>query len=112
MMAPIKYVPPLKRRYRIKNKKRFIIFLIIISLPIMAILIPDKADSQVSYKPYTVGYREYYWHIARDLQEAGYKKDIRDIVDELVIQSGIPAHELREGDTILIPDLEPGLEGD
>lgn len=106
MMAPIKYVPPLKRRYRIQNKKRFIVFLIIISLPIMAIMIPDKADSQVSYKPYTVGYREYYWHVAKELQEAGYKKDIRDIVDELQKVSGIAAHELKDGDTILIPDLE------
>jgi hypothetical protein len=95
-----------RRQLRIQNKKRFIVFLIIISLPIMAILIPDKADSQVSYKPYTVGYREYYWHVAKRLQDEGYKKDIRDIVDELVRQSGIPAHELMEGDTIYIPDME------
>ncbi len=106
MMAPIKYVPPLKRRYRIKNKKRFIIFLIIISLPIMAIMIPVETDSQIIYRPYEVRYGEYYWHVAKRLQDEGYDKDIRDIVDELQKVSGIPSCELKEGDTILIPDLE------
>lgn len=94
-----------KRQLRIQNKKRFIVFLIIISLPIMAILIPDKADSQISYRPYVVGYKEYYWHVARRLQDEGYDKDIRDIVHELQKVSGIPSHELKEGDTIYIPDL-------
>lgn len=106
MTPSINHEPPLKRRYRIKNKKRFIVFLMIILLPFVAILIPNKAESQVNYVPYVVGYKEYYWHIARGLQEDGYNKDIRDIVDELVRQSGIPAHGLKEGDTIYIPYLD------
>lgn len=106
MTPSINCEPPLKRRYRIQNKIRFIVFLLLILLPIMAILIPDKADSQVSYRPYVVGYKEYYWHVARRLQDEGYKKDIRDIVDELQKVSGIPAHELKDGDIILIPDIK------
>jgi len=49
--------------------------------------------------------------IAKSLQEQGYRSraDIRDVVHELISKSSIPAHELREGDTIYIPDLE-GLE--
>jgi len=65
----------------------------------------------VNYKPYRVAYGDTYWGIAKQLQEQGYRSraDIRDVVHELISKSSIPAHELREGDTIYIPDLE-GLE--
>lgn len=108
MMAPIKYVPPLKRRYRIKNKKRFTAFIVIVIISILAVVMPTRTDSQVSYRPYEVAYRDTYWDIAKKLQAKGYKanKDIRIVVDELIKVSGIPAHELMEGDTIYIPDIE------
>jgi len=101
---------PPKRRLRIKNRTRLVVFLLIVLLTILAFIIPKQGVSQVNYVPYKVGYGEYYWHIAKRLQEAGYKKDIRDIVDELIQKSGIPAHELREGDIIYIPDLKVNEE--
>ena len=86
-------------------------FVLVVVLTVLAILIPKKETSQVSYKPYRVAYGDTYWGIAKQLQQAGYKPkaDIRMIVHELIQKSGIKAHELREGDTIFIPDME-GLE--
>ncbi len=101
-----KYEPP-KRRLRIRNKIRFIVSLIIL-FTVISILIPDKGTSQVEFTEYQVSYGDTYWGIAQDLQRQGYRPraDIRDIVHELISKSGIPAHELREGDTIYIPDWE------
>jgi hypothetical protein len=111
MLPYIKRYEPPRRRLRIKNKIRLTVSLIVIVLALSAILIPKKGTSQVSYKPYRVAYGETYWQIAKSLQEQGYRPraDIRDVVHELISKSSIPAHELREGDTIYIPDLE-GLE--
>lgn len=101
-----KYEPP-KRRLRIRNKIRFIVSLIIL-FTVISILIPDKGTSQVEFTEYQVSYGDTYWGIAQDLQRQGYRPraDIRDIVYELISKSGIPAHELKEGDTIYIPDWE------
>lgn len=105
-MLPVitRYEPP-KRRLRIRNKTRFVVCLIIL-LTIIAFLIPEKGTSQVNWKSYHVSYGDTYWGIAKELQKNGYRPrdDIRAIVDELVRKSGIMAHELREGDTILVPD--------
>jgi len=99
-----KYEPP-KRRLRIRNKIRFIVSLIIL-FTVISILIPDKGTSQVEFTEYQVSYGDTYWGIAQDLQRQGYRPraDIRDIVYELISKSGIPAHELKEGDTIYIPE--------
>ena len=97
-----------RRQLRIQNRLRFILFLLLILLPIVTFFIPKKGTSQVNYVPYTVGYKEYYWNIAKELQTKGYKadKDIRIVVDELQEMSGIPSYKLQEGDTILVPDME------
>lgn len=62
----------------------------------------------MNYKPYRVAYGDTYWQIAKDLQKQGYRAraDIRDVVHELISKSGIPAHELKEGDIIYLPDFE------
>ncbi len=111
MYPYIEDTKPARTRLRIRNKKRLIVSLILIVLAFLAIIIPRQGASQVSYKPFIVGYGDTYWQIAKDLQGRGYKPraDVRDVVHELISKSGIPAHELREGDTIYIPDLE-GLE--
>lgn len=111
MLPVTKEYEPARTRLRIRNKKRFIVSLMLIVCTLLAILIPKKGTSQVSYKPYKVGYGDTYWQIAKDLQKQGYRAraDIRDIVHELIQKSGIKAHELREGDTIFIPVME-GLE--
>src|SRR5690554_1158539 len=105
MLPVIKRYEPPKRRLRIKHKLRLTVFLLLIVCTLLAILIPKKGTNQAVFKPYTVGYGDTYWQIARELQEAGYrsKADIRDVVHELIKKSGIPAHELHEGDTIYIP---------
>ena len=111
-MIPVtKEYEPARTRLRIRNKKRLIVSLMLILCTLLAIFIPRKGTSQVSYKPYRVAYGDTYWGIAKQLQQAGYKPraDIRDIVHELIQKSGIKAHELREGDTIFIPVME-GLE--
>ena len=110
-MLVIKEYEPARTRLRIRNKKRFIVSLMLILCTLLAILIPKKGTSQVSYKPYRVAYGDTYWGIAKQLQQAGYKPraDIRMIVHELIQKSGIKAHELKEGDTIFIPVME-GLE--
>ena len=107
-MLIIKEYEPARTRLRIRNKKRLIVSLILIVLTFLAIIIPRKGTSQVSYKPYRVAYGDTYWGIAKQLQQAGYKPraDIRMIVHELIQKSGIKAHELREGDTIFIPVVE------
>ena len=108
MLPVIKGYEPPKRRLRIKHKLRLTVFLLLIVCTLLAILIPKKGTSQVSYKPYKVGYGDTYWQIAKDLQKQGYRAraDIRDIVHELISKSGIPAHELKEGDIIYLPDFE------
>lgn len=100
-----KYEPP-KRRLRIRNKLRFTVSLMLVLLALSIIFIPKQGTSNVNWKPYQVTYGNTYWGIARELQANGYrsKDDIRAVVDELVRKSGIMAHELREGDTILVPD--------
>lgn len=82
----------------------FLVVLIITTLLVVAFS-KGKEPKQVDYIPYTVGSGETYWHIAKNLQERGYKsaKDIREVVHELATGSGIKAHELREGDVILLP---------
>ena len=102
---------PPRRRLRIRNKKRLMVSLILIVLIFLAIIIPRQGTSQVNYKPYRVAYGDTYWQIAKQLQKQGYRSraDIRDIVHELIFKSGIKPHELKEGDTIYVPDME-GLE--
>lgn len=97
-----------KRRLRIKNRTRFIVFMLIVVSVIIALFIPKEGHSNVEYMSYRVGYGDTYWTIAKKLQEQGYRPwaDVRDIVHELVELSGIPAHELREGDIILVPITE------
>ena len=111
MVPVIKEYGPPRRRFRIKHKLRLIVSLILIVLAFFVIIIPRQGTSQVSYKPYKVGYGDTYWQIAKALQKQGYRAraDIRDVVHELISKSGIPAHELKEGDTIYVPDME-GLE--
>lgn len=111
MYPYIEDTKPVRRRLRIRNKLRLTIWLLLILCTLLTIFIPRKGASQVSYKPYRVAYGDTYWGIAKQLQEQGYRSraDIRDVVHELISKSSIPAHELREGDTIYIPDLE-GLE--
>lgn len=102
---------PPKRRLRIQSRTRFVVFVLVVVLTVLAILIPQKGTSQVSYKPYRVAYGDTYWQIAKQLQKQGYRPraDIRMIVHELISKSGIKPHELKEGDTIYIPVME-GLE--
>ena len=111
MYPYIEDTKPARTRLRIRNKKRLMVSLILIVLAFLTIIIPYQGTNQVNYKPYRVAYGDTYWGIAKRLQEQGYRprSDIRDVVHELVQKSGIKAHELREGDTILLPDLE-GLE--
>lgn len=98
---------PPKRRLRVKNKTRFVLFVAILIITILVIFIPKESRSNIEYKPYKVAFGDTYWGIAKELQKAGYRSeaDIRDIVHELVELSGIPAHELKEGDIIYIPDV-------
>ena len=108
MVPVIKEYEPPRRRLRIRNKIRLIVSLILIVLTFLAIIIPRQGTSKLNYKPYRVAYGDTYWQIAKQLQEQGYRPraDIRDIVHELVQKSGIKAHELKDGDTILIPDIK------
>lgn len=106
MLPYIKEYEPPRRRLRIKNRKRLIVFLVLILLTFLAVFIPRKGAGQTNYIEYRVAYGDTYWQIAKELQEQGYKADIRDIVHELISKSGIPAHELKEGDTIYVPDWE------
>ena len=107
MIPCVKYEPP-RRRLRIKNKLRMVLFPLLILCILMAFLIPDKEVGQTNYTSLQVRYGDTYWQIARDLQKQGYKAkdDIRRVVYELTQKSGIPAHELKEGDTIYIPSME------
>ena len=78
-------------------------------LAILAVFIPrTKGHSNTEYKPYRVTFGDTYWHIAKELQKAGYKpqSDIREVVHELVELSGIKAHGLKEGDIIYVQCLE------
>jgi len=107
-MMRIQLQEPPKRRLRVKNKIRFIVFILLVVLTILVFIIPRQGHSNSEYKPYKVAFGDTYWHIARQLQEAGYKPraDIREVVNELIQASGIPAHELKEGDIISVPNIE------
>ena len=108
MVPYIEDTKPVRPRLRIKNRIRFTIFILLLFCTLLTIFIPQKGIGQVNYKPYKVGHGDTYWQIAKDLQEQGYKArtDVRVIVYELAQKSGIMAHELREGDTIYLPDWE------
>ncbi len=106
--------PPLpRRRIRIRNRFRLVVFLLIV-FTIFVLIIPQihrffkSFKSIQEYIPYQVSYGDTYWDIAKKLQKQGYRSrtDIRDIVHELIQASGIPAHELKEGDIIFVPNIE------
>lgn len=107
MISYIKEYKPVRRRLHIKNKLRLTLFLAVLVCAILIIFIQQRGASQSNYKPYQVKFGDTYWQIAKELQEQGYKPraDIRSIVDELIRESGIPAHKLKEGDTIYLPDV-------
>lgn len=92
---------------KIKNRLRFIMFIVIAVLLFCSTIKHNKAEEQIRWVEYEVSEGEYYWHIARSLQQQGYKSrtDIRRVVDQLEEMSGIPAYELKAGDTILVPEL-------
>lgn len=103
---------PLCRRLQIKNKKRFICFIIIISTFIVFTIGECKSGKTLKhteYVPYVVSYGDTYWDIAKKLQLKGYKKDIRKIVNELIELSGIQPEHLKENDIIFIPIIENNL---
>lgn len=102
-----KYEPP-KRRLRIQNRLRFILFLLLILLPVITFFIQHTGRTEtkwVEYRPYVVSYGDTYWQLARKAQDNGYNADIRVIIDRMVERSGIKAHELKEGDIIWIPEI-------
>ena len=107
MLPYIKEYEPPRRRLRIRSKVRLLISLLIVLCTLSTLFMHRTGTSQTSYRPYTVSYGDTYWDIAIQLQEQGYKPraDIRSIVFEIVTESGIPAHELKAGDTIYIPDV-------
>src|SRR5699024_4179947 len=90
---------------RIKNKTRLTLCVSIVIRTILAALMPRPKPQQIEYRPYKVGYGDTYWQLARKAQDNGYNADIRIIVDEMTERSGIKAHELKEGDTIFIPEV-------
>ena len=96
---------PITSRLRIKNKARFTLFVSILIITILAAFIPVQKPQQIEYRPYQVGYGDTYWQLARKAQDNGYNADIRVIIDRMVERSGIKAHELKEGDTIFIPEV-------
>lgn len=96
---------PITSRLRIKNKARFTLFATLLIITILAAFIPAKQEQQIEYRPYVVGYGDTYWQLARKAQDNGYKADIRIIIDRMIERSGIKAHELKEGDTIFIPEV-------
>ncbi len=104
---------PVKRRLYIKNNKRFLgcllgTMLLLAALNYIIRVEPRESNAQNMVIEYQVTYGDTYWQIAKDLQAQGYKPrtDIRKIVDELTEASGIPAHELKDGDTIYIPNIK------
>ena len=111
MYPYIEDTKPVRPRLRIKNRIRFIVFLLLILCTFLTFFIPKRGVGQVNYKPFKVACGDTYWGIAKQLQEQGYRPraDIRMIVHELISKSGIKPHELKEGDTIYIPVME-GLE--
>ncbi|HZK34145.1 MAG TPA: hypothetical protein VFD33_02390 [Bacillota bacterium] len=108
MIPYIKKYGPVRRRLRIKNRCKFIVFLLLILFTLLSIFIPKTGVGQINYRPFRVAYGDTYWDIAKDLQAQGYrsKADIRAVVHELVQKSGIPAHKLKAGDIIYLPDPE------
>lgn len=112
MIPYIKAYEPVRGRLRIRNKLRFILFLLFILCTLSTFFIPKMGKSEVQFQPYRVGYGDTYWDIAKELQQAGYrpKDDIRNVVSELIKASGIPAHKLREGDIIMVPVIDQTKE--
>ena len=100
-MLPItKEYEPSRRRLRIKNKARLIITLLLILCTLSTVFIHRVTSSKTTFISYTVGYGDTYWGIANQLQQKGYKPR-----GDISTESGIPAHRLKEGDTILVPDV-------
>lgn len=110
-MPKAKAKEPSPRRLPNKTDRGDLLLIIIISA--ICIITIRVLDSEEKYEPTATGFIEYrvaygdtYWSIARQLQEKGYKKDIRRIVDELIEMSGIRPEDLKENDIIVIPKLE------
>lgn len=100
-------MPSKTKSIHLKCPVRFSVFVICIIMIIVLIICNHRtAKADYEYIPYVVSKGEYYWNIARKLQDKGYHKDVRDIVMELENKSGINADYLKPGDTIFIPKLD------
>lgn len=85
---------------------RKIFIFLIISISLILVIIPQNTQKNIEMTEYTVSYGDTYWKLARKAQDAGYKKDVRVIVDEMINKSGIMAHELKEGDAIWVHEIK------
>lgn len=95
---------PITSRLRIKNKARFTLFVSILIITLFVAFMPAEKQN-IIYRKYQVEYGDTYWQLAREAQDNGYKKDIREIVDEMIERSGIHAYDLKEGDTVWMPEV-------
>jgi hypothetical protein len=95
------------KRYRIKARGRFLVFMtlviVFVAMASTTILGLNKADglTEQEYIVITVEYGDTLWHLAR--QHMPNNTDIRRAVHTLTTLNEIAAHELRAGQTLIIP---------
>ena len=96
----------MKRRYRIKNKFRFITFVALMVIAVsmlMGAVFPVSASHQqeLSYKEVKVQYGDTLWNIARTYGSSNM--DVRETVYEICRINGVEAGSIYPGQVLKVP---------
>lgn len=93
----------MNRRYVLKNRKRFYIFIMILTAALTSILIAgtvSSADAAPVYTSVTVEKGDTLWEIAKRYRKNG---DIRKLINEIERANGITDSTIYEGDVLRLP---------
>ncbi len=95
----------MKKKYVLKNKKRFSIFLVVVALLVNALLITNTVYGykNINHKTITVRYGDTLWEIAGRYNNRG---DIRNFIYDIKELNKLDSSDIIEGMELKIPVIE------
>jgi nucleoid-associated protein YgaU len=98
----------MKKRYVLKNKRRFMIAMAIVISIISAVFLVafDKISgyAEEEYSKFTVSRGDTMWDIVRETY--GDETDVRKMISKLKRVNGMETTDIYEGQVLLLPDSE------
>lgn len=93
----------MKRRYRLKNKKRFVASILLVILVVFTFLYFTSAYGykEVSYISVYVNKGDTLWDIAKKYKRNG---DIREYIKEIKRINNLKSGTIYEGDILMVPN--------